>query len=153
MNVLEYIDDKKFRIYKKKLCSKKGGKYQIYYLIVYEDIIMDVFWEVEIGRISEGRLSYDNTDLIVYKIVEKIDNRYFSFWNKDRIEYRIGQEIQCYTEVGMFFCKTIEQARSENFSNRTDIAELTAKVKIDDLIGGDLRSLQFNKCTPIEIIC
>jgi hypothetical protein len=151
MNILEYINDARFKIYKKKLCSKKGNKYQTYYLIVNKNKIIDILWEVESGKISEESLAYDNAELVVYKVVEKIDNRYFSFWNKDRIEYIIDQEIQCDTEFGMFFCKSIEQARNENFGNATKLYKLKAKVKIDDLIGGDLRSLLFKRCIPIEI--
>ncbi len=152
MNVLEYMNDEKFRIYKKKLRFKNSSSYQTYYLIVNDLRIIDVLWEKEVGKIPDGNLSCDNTELIVYKVVEKINNRYFSFRNKDRIEYIINQEIECNRECGMFFCKTIEQARNENFSDRTEVCELKAKVKINDLIGGDLRCLQFKRCIPTEII-
>ncbi|AGF59429.1 hypothetical protein B0P06_002232 [Clostridium saccharoperbutylacetonicum] len=151
MTALEYMNDENFRIYKKKLRFKNSSSYQNYYLVVKEHRIIDILWEKEAGAIPEVNLSYDNIELIVYKVVEKIDNRYFSFWNKDRIEYIINQEIQSNINYGMFFCKSIEQARNENFSDRTEICELKAKVKIDNLIGGNLRNLQFSKCIPIEI--
>lgn len=151
MDVLAYMNDARFKIYKKKLCSKKGNKYQTYYLIVDNNKIIEVLWELESGKIPEESLSHDNAELVVYKVVEKINNSYFSFWNKDRIEYIIDQEIQCDTELGMFFCKSIEQARNENFGDATKLHKLKAKVKIDDLIGGDLRSLLFKRCIPIEI--
>lgn len=136
MKVLEYIDDEKFRIYKKKLRSKNSSTYQNYYLIVRDFNIMDVLWEKEVGEISEENLFYDNAELVVYKVVEKIDNKYFSFQSRDRIEYIINQEIKCNTDYGIFFCGNIEQARNENFSDRTEVCELKAKVKINDLIVG-----------------
>lgn len=151
MDVFEYVKNDKFKIYKKKLRSKNSDKYQIYYLVVKDGKIIDILWEKEVDKIPEEKFSHDNVELLVYKVIEKIDDRYFSFHNKNRIEYIISQEIQCNTEYGIFFCKSIEQARNENFSDRNEVCELKAKVKINDLIGGDLRSLQFSKCIPIEI--
>ncbi|BCZ47577.1 hypothetical protein psyc5s11_36440 [Clostridium gelidum] len=150
--ILKYIENCEYKIYKKNLQHKCRGSYQNYYFVVKETKIIDVFWEKEVNEVIKERLSYNNIDLIVYKVVERINDKYFSFWNNNHIEYIVNEELKCHTEQGFFFCKSIEQAKNENFSNRTDISKLKAKVKIDDLIGGNLRDLQFSRCIPIEII-
>lgn len=150
--ILKYIEDVKYKIYKKSLQDKCGGSSKNYYFVIKENNIIDIFWGKEVGEVSKKRLSYDNIELIVYKVVENIHNRYFSFWNKNHIEYVVDEELRCDTDYGYFFCKSIEQAKNENFSDRTEISELKAKVRIDDLIGGNLRNLQFSRCIPIEII-
>lgn len=150
--ILKYIDNYECKIYKKNLQHKCRGAYQKYYFIVKDTKIIDIFWEKAVNEIPKERLSDDNIDLIVYKVVEKINNKYFSFWNKNHTEYIVNEELKCTAEQGYFFCKSIEQAQNENFSDRINLSKLKAKVKIDDLIGGNLRDLQFSRCIPIEII-
>lgn len=150
--ILKYIENCEYKIYKKNLQHKCRGSYQNYYFVVKGTKIIDVFWGKEVNEVIKERLSYDNIDLIVYKVVEKINDKYFSFWNKNYIEYTVNKELKHDTEQGFFFCKNIEQAQNENFNDRTNVSKLKAKVKINDLIGGNLRDLQFSRCIPIEII-
>ena len=150
--ILKYIENHEYKIYKKNLQHKCRGSYQNYYFIVKDTKIIDIFWKKGVNEVKKERLSNDNIDLIVYKVVEKINKKHFSFWNKNHIEYIVNEELKCNTEQGFFFCKSIEQAQNENFSDRTELSKLKAKVKINDLIGGNLRDLQFSRCIPIEII-
>ncbi len=147
----EYISNENYLIYKKGL-RNKGGKEFIYYLVIKDNEIIDIIHERFIkDLIKEEKLSNDDIDLIVYKTVIAKDNKYYSFRHKDCIEYKINELISSNTSLGIFFCKD-KKGTEEHFYDCENRVILKARVKINDLIGGYERSLQFSKCIPLEIV-
>lgn len=149
--VLKYTEDTQCKIYKKRLSYKCSVHYHNYYLIVKNNEIINVICEKEDESISEEKISKDNAELIVYKVVENIGEKYYSYRSRS-IEYILNEEMVCETDFGFFFCKTIEEARENNFENQPGNIGLKVKVNIDDITGGSERNLMFSKCTPLEII-
>lgn len=151
LKIQEYIDDKRYLIYKKSL-SYKGGVNRLYYLIIRNSEIIDMLAEKELaGLIDQERLSNRNIDLMVYKAVKCENGRYYSFRTKDCIEYRLGELMETNNSIGMFFCKNKELTEN-HFNNEEDRVILKMKVKIDDLIGGNTRDFQFARCIPLEVV-
>ena len=135
LKVEEYINNKEYLIYKKNLSYKKGIS-RIYYLIINNNEIIDVLMEKDLDNIiKEERLSNDNIDLMVYKVVRCEDNKYYSFRMRGCIEYRLDELIEVDDSVGMFFCKD-KLGTKEHFDNTEEWVILKVKVKIDDLIVG-----------------
>lgn len=151
LKVEEYINNKEYLIYKKNL-SYKNGISRLYYLIINNNEIIDVLKENDLDNpIKEERLSNDNIDLMVYKVVRYEDNKYYSFRMRECIEYRLGELIEVDNSVGMFFCKD-KLGTNEHFDNTEKRVILKVKVKIDDLIGGNHKDFQFSRCIPLEVV-
>ena len=149
--IKEYIINKNYLIYKKRLRNKNGKEFT-YYLVIKDNEIVDVIHERFVKElIKEDRLSNKNIDLIVYKTIVSKNNRYYSFRHKDYIEYKLNELIESNNSLGIFFCKD-KKGTEEHFYEYENRVILKAKVKINDLIGGYERSLQFSKCIPFGII-
>ena len=151
LQIQEYINNKNYLIYKKKL-SYKDSPVRTRYLIIKGDEIIDMLMECEIQfPISEERLSTENIDLIVYKAVVCENGKYYSFRMRGKTEYKIGVPIEANNSVGMFFCKNkvLTEDHYPQYENR---AVFKAKVKIDDIIGGDTRDFTFRRCVLLEIV-
>ncbi|WP_291624828.1 hypothetical protein [Clostridium sp.] len=149
---IEYINDNKYLIYKKSLRYKNCSISRDYYLIIYNNEVIDILIENEVeGLIKEDRLSDDNIDLIVYKTVRYEEGKCSSFRIRGCIEYKINELIEINNPIGMFFCKD-KLGVEEHFLGFKNRVVLKAKVNIDDLIGGHKRTLQFSKCIPLEVI-
>lgn len=147
----KYINNKDYLIYEKSLRYKNGTS-RIYYLIVNNNEIIDVLKENEVNSlIIKDRLSSENIDLIVYKVVRCEGNRYYSFRIRGRIEYRLNELIEVKDSIGMFFCKD-KLGTKEHFDNGEESVILKVKVKIDDLIGGNEKTFQFKRCIPLEVV-
>lgn len=152
-----YIKNKKYKIYKKSLGYKGGEASITYYFVIEGKYIIDLLLENEITDVDESRLSNDNVNLFVYKCVEEKEGSYYSFRSKGRIHYELNKEVVNNNDIGpgLFFCKSIEEAKRDSFTDQNNRVILECKVNINDLNGArksSSDSLEFSKCIPIGIV-
>lgn len=148
---IDYIKNEEYKIYEKSLQYKCSGTYKKFYFVVKENEIIDILRERIVGEIQNDRLSNDNIEIIVYKCIEQIGDKYYSF-RKRNFEYKFGELIKSKDPKGIFFCKSLKEATTNSYEGYKNRVIIKAKVKMNDLVGADERNLEFSKCIPIDIL-
>lgn len=130
------------KIYKKDLRAGWGKASN--YIVVKDNSIIDIIDEEDL-EIDESRISSDNCMLYVYKNVNKIEDKLFSYYDEE-FEYKIGVETKANNECGLFFDESENSAST--YKNNSNSVLIKAMVFIDDII----KDLTFKKCIPLEIV-
>lgn len=130
------------KIYKKDL--RVGWSKDSNYIVVKDNSIIDIIDEEDL-EIDESRISNDNCMVYVYKNVNKIEDKLFSYYDKE-FEYKIGVETKANNEYGLFFDESENSAST--YKNNSNSVLIKAMVFMDDII----KDLTFKKCIPLEII-
>lgn len=138
------------KIYKKHIGYKKGKLHNLYIFVENNEII-DLILENDNNKIPNEDIENDNPIIYVYKVVEVVNGEYVSYRSRNRMKYKLNEEIQSSTDMGIFFCNKAEYAINENFNGFDNRVLIKAKVFLDDLLWCSLHTFQFSKCIPVEI--